>query len=429
MKNKISDRKFTLLGTVALAVLVGGFGTWSVSTNISGAIVAGGRIQVDSNQQVVQHQEGGVVSEILVDDGDAVAAGDVLISLDDEFLRRELNIVEGQLIVLLARRGRLEAERDDAEQISFDEDLLSRTDKSSIELVTGQRRLFETRKSSLAKEADQLGKKVTQLLSQVDGIQSQKTSIDRQRDLIEVELTAQRGLLERGLAQARTVLSLERNAVDLEGKLGELTASEASTKSRITEIEIEILKLKDRIREEAISSLRDMEPQEMELRERRHALTERIRRMEIKAPVAGIVHGLQIFTPRSVVRPADPVLYLVPQDRPLNVEVQVSPVHIDQVHPGQDVSLRFSSLDQRTTPELEGQIQKVSADAFENARSSESFYLAEVTIDDNELSKLPEGVTLVPGMPVEAYLKTSDRTPLQYLVKPLTDYFVKAFRE
>ena len=236
-------------------------------------------------------------------------------------------------------------------------------------------------------------------------------------------------LLDKGLAQAGTVLNLRRTTANLQGTLGELTASEAQAEGRITEIEIEILKLATQQREEAITRLRDLRYRELELAEQRRSLQERLERLDIRAPVSGIVYGLQVHTPRSVIRAADPVLYLVPQDRPLVIAARVEPIHIDQIFVGQEVSLRFSALDQRNTPELTGTVKQVSADAFEDQASRLSFYRAEIVLNEGELARLPAGTVLIPGMPVETFIKTEDRTPLAYLIKPLADYFTKAFRE
>lgn len=206
-------------------------------------------------------------------------------------------------------------------------------------------------------------------------------------------------------------------------------ATKAQAEGEITEIDIEIIKLDTARREEAITTLRDMQYRSRELAEQRLALIEQLKRLEITAPVAGVVYGMTVFAPRSVIRAADPVLYLVPQDRPLVIAVNIEPIHIDQTHVGQEVTLRFSALDQRTTPELFGTVTQISADAFTNEQTSVSYYRAEIVLNEGELAKLPESSTLIPGMPVEAYLRTADRTPLAYLVKPFTDYFSKAFRE
>ncbi len=420
-----------ILGILAFLLLVVGFGGWAATTNISGAIVASGQIEVDQNRQIVQHPDGGVVAEILVDEGDEVAAGDVLLKLDPTLLKSELTITEGQLYELMARRARLVAERDGAEEIVFDEELIQAADRDTevAELVEGQRNLFFARAESLDKEVAQLRKRTEQIADQVQGIEAQQEALQKQLALIADELVDKRKALEGGHVRKPEVLAIEREEARLTGSVGELIASKAQAEGRITETEIQILSLETRRREEAISTLRDLQFRERELAEQRRALHERLSRMEITAPVSGVVYGLTVFTPRSVIRPADPVLYLVPQDRPLVIAAQVEPIHIDQLFVSQDVSLRFSSLDQRQTPELFGTVQQISADAFTDEASRVRYYRAEIVLKDGEIAKLPEGAVLIPGMPVEAFIRTKDRTPLGYLVKPFMDYFSKAFRE
>jgi HlyD family secretion protein len=426
-----SARKQVMIGVLGLGVLVGGFGTWAAMSNIAGAIIASGRIEVDRNRQIVQHPDGGVVEEILVDEGDTVEVGQTLLRLDSNLLRSQLIITEGQLFELMARRGRLEAERDELPDITFDPELLEIAENQPDvqELIAGQERLFAARKESVKGEIEQLDKRRSQIRNQIEGINAQQDSLDIQLDLIQQELSNQQTLLERGLAQAGTVLNLQRNAANLEGTIGELKASEAQAEGRITEIDIQILQLGSTQREEAITRLRDLQYRELELAEQRRSLQERLARLDITAPVSGIIYGLTVQTPRSVIRPADPVLYLIPQDRPLVIAARVEPVHIDQVFVGQEVTLRFSALDQRQTPELFGRVVQVSADAFEDQASQISFYRAEVVLQDGEQERLPDGTVLIPGMPVETFIQTDERTPLAYLIKPLADYFTKAFRE
>jgi HlyD family secretion protein len=419
------------LGLLTLVVLLGGFGYWAATTNISGAIIASGSIEVDQNRQVVQHPDGGVVAEILVDEGDTVTVGDVLLRLDPTLLQSELAIADGQYFELGARRARLQAERDELTTISFDEDVLARAliDAEVADLVTGQRNLFFARRESMSRQKDQLYKRKEQIADQVTGVEAQQTALETQLGLIEKELADQQSLLDRGLAQASRVLSLQREQARISGQVGELTAQRAQAEGRITEIDIQILTLDTQRREESITTLRDLQFRERELAEQRRALQERLSRMEITAPVSGVIYGLTVFTPRSVIRPADPVLYLVPQDRPLVIAAQVEPIHIEQLFVDQEVSLRFSSLDQRETPELSGSVVQISADAFEDQTSRVRYYRAEIVMNEGEAERLPEGATLIPGMPVEAFIRTKDRTPLAYLVKPFTDYFAKAFRE
>lgn len=419
------------LGFLGLVVLLGGFVAWATLTQIAGAIIAPGRIEVDQNRQIVQHPVGGVVSEIAVKEGDSVQAGDLLLQLDVRQLESTLSIVEGQLFELMARRGRLSAERDGRDTITFDAELLSLADTRPeiAELVEGQRNLFFARRDSVARQTEQLAQRADQTRNQIVGITAQEASLARQLELIEQELTAQQSLLDRGLTQASGVLALQRQSASLDGQLGELAAAKAQSEQRITEIEIEVLRLSSTRREEAISRLRDLRARELELVEERQSLLAEIEQMQIRAPVSGIVYGMRVQTLRSVVRGADPVLFLIPQDRPLVIAARVDPIHIDQIITGQQVNLRFSALDQRTTPELVGQVAIVSADAFEDENIGISYYRAEITLNPGELSKLADGQVLLPGMPVEAFIRTADRSPMAYLVKPLADYFNRAFRE
>ena len=423
-----STRRPMVIGLIALLVLVGGFGAWAVFAQITGAVITTGQIEVDRNRQVIQHPDGGVVEEIIVDEGDEVAAGDLLIRLDASVLVSELAVVEGQLFEIMARRGRFEAERDSEPEITFDP-LLSEGGSEAQDLMDGQQRLFEARLENINRQTEQLRQQAAQIESQLEGIASQQAALGRQTDLIAEELEDQQSLLDRGLAQASRVLALRREEANLQGRSGELTAQAAQAAERVTEIEIQILGLSSTRREEAIARLRDLQFNELELSERRRTLRQQLDRLDIRAPVSGIVYGLQVFAPRSVIRPADPVMFLVPQDRPLVIATQVQPTDIDQIHLGQEVTLRFSAFDQRRTPELKGEVTLVSADAFQDEGSRLSYYRAEVQMLEGEAEKLPEDMTLIPGMPVEAFVRTADRSPLDYLVKPLTDYFAKAFRE
>ena len=425
-----STRRPITYGILTLLALVVGFGGWSVATKISGAIVTSGQIEVELNRQVVQHPDGGVVATINVAEGDTVAAGDLLLTLDGASIRSELAIVEGQLFESLARRGRLEAERDDRSEISFGVDLLDAvTNHPEVaEKMEGQRRLFDARRVSLASQIEQLGKRRDQIDDQVTGIDAQKQALTTQLDLLRTELVDQQGLLKKGLTQAGRVLALQREEASLRGQMGELAANRAQAQGRITETQIEVLRLASDRREQANTQLRESGVQELELVERRRALDERIARLEVRAPVSGIVLGLTVTTPRSVLRPADPVLYLIPQDRPLVIATRVPPIHVDQVQVGQAVKLVFSAFSSRTTPELMGHVAVVSADALIDQRTQAPYYRTEILLDEGEMEKLA-GQTLIPGMPVEAFIQTEARTPLAYLLKPFTDYFARAFRE
>jgi len=417
-------------GFLTVALLVGGLGAWSVMTTLAGAIIAPGHIEVSQNRQVVQHPDGGVVAEILVTEGATVAAGVVLIRLDGSQVRSELAIVENQLHELAARRARLEAERDGALSVAFPEMLLAAAAQRPdvAEMMDGQAGLFATYQETLAQATEQRQERIEQIKSQIAGLDAQRDAIEAQIALLDAERATQRDLLEKGLTQATRVSSIERDLAELKGRAGELAAGRAEASGRITEIEIEITSLVTQQREEAEAELRDIVARQLELAERQRALSERISRLEVRAPVAGIVLGMQVTTVRSVVRPADILMYVVPQDRPLLVIARVPVTHVDEVRVGQNVRLVFSSLPSRTTPELVGTVALVSADSLSDERSGMTYYRVEVEIDLAELQH-QTGVDVVPGMPVDAFIRTADRTPLSYLMKPFTDYFREAFRE
>ncbi|PVA06317.1 HlyD family type I secretion periplasmic adaptor subunit [Thalassorhabdomicrobium marinisediminis] len=429
MSREWSARKPLTVGLLALLVLVGGFGGWAVSAQISGAVIASGLIEVDQNRQVVQHLDGGIATEITVDEGDPVEVGDLLLRLDDQDLRANLSVVEGQLFEVLARRARFEAERDGSDHLTFDP-LLDEGKPETVEsLKSGQINLFNARNDSVARRTEQLSNRKDQIAAQIEGITAQQEALETQLELIGQELANQQNLLDRGLAQAGTVLNLQREQARLLGQVGELTAAIGGAQERITEIEIEILGLTTSRREEAITRLRDLQFNELELRERRTTIERQLQRLDIRAPVSGIVYGLQVFGPGVVVRPADPLMFIVPQDRPLVIATQVAPTDIDVLTIGQDVSVRFSALDQRSTPELYGKVALVSADAFSDPNTGATYYRAEIALNDGELERLPNNTTLIPGMPVEAFIRTADRTPLDYLTRPLTDYVARTFRD
>lgn len=425
-----SARTPILIGSATLAALIGSLLIWGIGTELDGAIVAHGQIQVESNRQIVQHPDGGVVATIAVIEGQTVAPGDLLLSFDGSLLASELAIVEGQLFESQARRARLEAERDDASAPVIPPDLaaIAAQRPDVAEQVDGQLRLFDARRDTLSRQSEQLARRKDQILSQITGIDAQSAALGTQLDLIERELADQQALLDKGLAQAGRVLALQREQASLEGRIGELTAARAQAEGRETEFDLEILRLAAARREEASTLLRDIGSTELELAERRRALIERIARLDVRAPVGGTVLGLAVTTPRAVIRPADPILYIVPQDRPLVIAAQIPPLHVDEIHIGQSVRVVLPAFPSRTTPELEGTLALVSADALSDQATGQSFYRAEITLAPDQLSRLGD-LALLPGMPVESYIRTGARTPMAYLLKPFTDYFRAAFRE
>ncbi len=426
----ISARIPLAAGAIAIVVLVGALGGWSVATQIAGAVVTRGVVKVESDRQVVQHPDGGVVGRILARDGDTVAEGDVLIRLDDTFLISELTIVEQQLVELAARKARLAAERDGADTVEMAApEGYSQLDPAWVEeQIAGQESLFEARATSLSQAEGQLSEQVSQIDRQIDGLDAQLQAMKAQLALVTGERTDLDGLLKRGLVPSTRVNELEREEARMQGEIGRLVADMAEARTRQSSLAIEVLKLHDTRREEAISELRDLGYSEIELQERRISLSEKLARLDLRAPVSGTVFGSRVFAIGSVIRPADPAMFIVPRSQPLQITVRIDPADVDEVFAGQPVALMFTTFNRRTTPEIGGNVLRISPDAVTDQTTGARYYEAVVTPDAEQIAAVP-GLTLLPGMPVEAFLRTEQRTPLDYLTQPLTVYFSRAFRE
>lgn len=423
-------RGLLVLGYATLLALVLGLGVWGTIARISGAVVSHGTVEVEGNRQVVQHLTGGVIEAIHVRDGDEVQAGDVLIELEGDQLRTELGIVEGQWFEILARKGRLSAERDLLEAIRFDPELVARagTDAKARDLMTAQQQQFDARRKVKKEEEDQLAERGTQIEKQIEGLIFLQSATKSQIELLGREIESQETLLAEGLTQLTRVLTPQREMARLKGSDGQVEAAIAENRGKIAETNIERVRLTSKTQEEAIAELRELEFREIELREKRTNLIDQIAHLQLRAPVAGVIYANTADTVRGVIRPAEPVLYIVPKEVNLIVRAKVDTTHIDQVHVGQEAKMRFSAFDQRSTPEVWGHVTKVSADAIEDPQTRMRYYSVEIDITEQAEEKLA-GLIILPGMPVEAYIQTGDRSPLHYLTKPLTDYFTKAFRE
>lgn len=425
----LSVRRPVALGLAALAALVLGFGLWSVLTRIEGAIVAHGRVGVDQDRQVVQHPDGGVVAEILVREGALVDAGALLLRLDGAALQSERAIVAGQLVELELRSARLLAERDGLSAPAFPATLVAQapTDADIAARISGEAGLFHARHDTLVERQKLLEQRILQLDSEVAGLATQIDALARERALIDAELSDQEALLQKGLTPAARVMALRREAARLDGTAGQLAAAMAQAKGQIIAVRIEVGGLDTLRREDAAAALRDLAPALLELAERRRALDDRIARLEVRAPVSGIVLGLQVTTPRAVLRPADPILYLVPQDRPLVITARISPNQIDAVAIGQPADLVFPALRSHDLPPLAGRVTRLSPDALTDAQTGLTYFTAELALDP--ATGAAGGVPLLPGMPVEVFVRTGSHSPLTYLLQPFAEYFTHAFRE
>ena len=418
------------IGYTSAAVLIFTLGLWSTRAEIAGAVVASGHVEVTLERQVVQHPEGGVVGAILVGNGDHVAAGDVLVRFDDTFLRSQLSIIERQLLEVSARQARLAAEQTGSETMAI---AAVATDFDLDPLWVGeqfqsQQDLFEARYVSLLKAQDQLVEQQAAVTSKIDGLEAQNSAIGRQRMLIDRDIRDQNDLMNRGLAVASNLRSLQREAARLEGETGRLTAAIAEAEIEISQIKIQILQLSDQRREAALAELTDLSFFRIEQEEKRLELLEKLQRLDVRAPVSGTVFNSQVTTLRSVVEAAQPILHLVPGELGFLISARIDPLDVDQVVPGQSAMVRFPSFETRTTPDISAAVVRVSADVVTDNETGHGYYEAVLAPSADDVAAIPD-LALRPGMPVEAFLSTSLRTPLSYLTQPLTTYFNRAFRE
>lgn len=412
---------FSLFVTIFVVVGIGG---WATFTEISGAVVSSGTVVVESNIKQVQHREGGIVRQINVKDGDLVESGDLVLSLDDTVTRANLAVITKQLRELTAQELRLEAERDELRAISWPEDRI----ESLGDIERGQQLLLEARQNSKEGRKNQLEEQIRQFNKQSEGLEAQVTAKDSEIELIKEELADLDGLLNKQLVSKSRVSALRREQARLSGEYGDLIAQIARTKEAISERQIQILQIEESYRAEVLEQLQEARSRIAQLEEQKIAAEDELTRVDILAPRSGFVHQLSVHTIGGVVAPGETVMQIVPREDQLIIEAQVQPVDIDQLAPGQEARIRFPSFDQRTTPELNAKLLTVAADLTQDERTGLSYYTAKLVIDDAEMEKLGSQ-TLVPGMPVETFLQTGERTVLSYLVKPVTDQIAHAMRE
>lgn len=424
-----SIQRHLVAGVTVVLILVGGVGGWAATTELSGALIAPGSIVVDSNIKKVQHPTGGVVGEVRVRDGDRVKAGDIVVRLDETVTRANLAIVSKGLIELRARKARLEAERDGAEEIRFPDELLTRNgDPDAAAAMASERKLFELRRTARVGQKSQLRQRVAQLQEEIGGLTAQQTAKAKEIGLIERELTGVRDLFQKNLVQINRLTSLEREATRLEGERGQLIASVAQSRGRISEHELQMLQIDQELSSEVARELRDVDGKIGEFVERKVTAEDQLKRIEIRAPQDGTVFQSNVHTVGGVITAGDTIMMIVPDAETLTVEARVNPQDIDQLHIGQKTLLRFTTFNQRTTPEIYGTVTRISADITTDARTGTSYYTIRLGMTPQEIARLGD-VRLVPGMPVEAFVQTGQRTVMSYLTKPFYDQLTRAFRE
>ncbi|MDD1530974.1 MULTISPECIES: HlyD family type I secretion periplasmic adaptor subunit [Bradyrhizobium] len=430
-KNTVRDSiKFhLLLGLGIVLVLVVGLGGWASTVLISGALIAPGQIVVESNVKKVQHPTGGVVGEVRARDGDLVKAGDIVVRLDDTVTRANLAIVTKNLDAAQARAARLQAEQRGVDRIEFPQTLLDRAGDPDVKLLlSAETKLFDVRVNGRAGQKAQLRERITQLNEEIAGLSAQEKAKDQEIALVQNELTGVRDLYDKRLVQLSRLTQLERDSARLNGERAQYIAARAQAKGKITETELQIIQVDKDVVSEVSKDLRETNDKIGELIERKVAAEDQLRRIDIRAPQDGMVLQSNVHTVGGVVTAGDALMLIVPQTDDLQVEAKVNPVDIDKLQIGQKTLLRLSAFNQRTTPELNGLVSRVSPDVTTDQRTGQSYYTIRVSMPAEEIARLGD-VKMIPGMPVEAFVQTGDRTMLSYLMKPLHDQLMRAFRE
>jgi HlyD family secretion protein len=425
-----SIRLHLIVGLAVVLVLAGGFGGWASTVQISGALIAPGSVVVDSNVKKVQHPTGGVVGEVRVRDGDTVKAGDVVVRLDDTVTKASLAIVVKTLNGLYARAARLEAEQRGDSKLSFPSQLTERASDPDVQnVMVSETKLFEVRVHGRAGQKAQLRERVLQLNEEIGGLTAQEAAKDKEIALIEKELVGVRQLYEQHLVQLTRLTTLERDAARLNGERAQYIASRAQAKGKITETELQIIQVDKDMVSEVSKDLRETNDKIGEFVERKVTAEDQLRRVDIRAPQDGMVLQSTVHTVGGVITAGDAMMMIVPQADDLSVEAKVDPKDIDKLQIGQKTLMRFSAFNQRTTPELNGAVTRVSADVTTDQRTGQSYYTIRVSLPPSEVARLGDNNKLIPGMPVEAFVQTGDRTMLSYLLKPLNDQLMRSFRE
>jgi HlyD family secretion protein len=424
-----SLRRLQVIGFLSVLIMLGVVGSWSVLTELNGAVIAPATIMVESYSKKVQHKEGGIVGEIRVKDGDRVEHGQALVILDNTETKSELAIIDGLLDEALAKRARLEAQRDRVSVITFPAEIVARASEPELAaIMAGQTKLFDARLQATVGKKEQLSQQIGQLTEQIGGLDSQKIAKDKQLGLISAELIDLKDLQSKGLVPISRVMAMDRETARLDGERGELVASKASAEARIAEVKLQILQIDEEDLSQTLTDMREIEGKVAELKERKLAVTSRLERMVIRAPITGDVYQLAVHTIGGVIGPGEPIMLIVPEADDLILQAQVMPQDIDKVRPGQIAHIRFPSFNSRLTPEVAAEVTQISADTSRIDQNSAPFYTVRLMISAKELAKLGTN-KLKPGMPAEAFIQTKAQSPLTYFLKPLTDQFAHALRE
>lgn len=414
------------VGLLVAALVFGVFGLWAVLAPIDSAAHAIGQVTVKSFKKPVQHLEGGIVKKVLVNDGDTVQPNDVLLEMDNTQSLSQLDTFRSLVKSLQALEARLLAARDGKTEVDMPEGF-DLSDAVAAAEMAAQRRIFQANKATNEGEISVLEQRIGQLKSRVEGLQAVRESKLALADSYSDELEDFRTLLEEGFAEKSRLRELERNLTVTKGDAADLAATIASTEIQIGETQLQILQLKNRLQSDVVKELAEVQTRLQEYRERIIGLADVVSRTEVRAPEAGVVNGLTVHTPGTVIPPGTIIAELVPESDELIIEARVSPMDIDRVAVGQEASIRMTAMNSRTVPILYGTVSTVSADILTDSQGAQ-FYLARLALEPGSLADL-NGQEMVPGMPAEVFITTGARTFLQYLLRPLSDSVARSFRE
>jgi HlyD family secretion protein len=423
-----SMRRTFLAGASALGLFGGTIGLWAAVSPLSGAVVASGQFVVDTNIKKIQHQNGGIVAVLPVREGQRVKAGDLVLQLDETLTRANLQVIVKQLDEIMARQSRLEAERNGGDMVLPPELQARMSVPEVVKSVADEARLLETRRSQREGQRQQLTKRIEQLGEEILGIQAQVISRDEQIRLLKLELGGLRDLFKSNLVPMTRIMPVEREAANMLGQKGQLIAQKAQSEGKISEIRIQLLQLDIDMQTETGKELRELQAKSAELLERKVAAEDQLKRVDIRSPIDGYVHQLNVHTIGGVISAAEPAMLIVPFNEELQIEARVSPTDIDQLFVGQKGMVKVQAGNQRVTPEIAGAVSRIAADVTREQQTGQVYYLIRLSLPAEEVAKLGD-LKIMSGMQTETYIQTSERTPFQYMMKPLKDQFNRAFRE
>lgn len=416
-------------GLILVVVFVGGFLLASSLLTISGAVVSSGIVNVDGNYKTIQHLDGGIVTEIAVEDGDTVEAGAKLLRLDATEARANLAVATARLDELLVHRARLEAERDRRDRILLPPGLVRAIDDPAITRIAASHHvLFEARRESREGERRMLVKRIEQTHAEMDGNRRQLAARREEARLVGVEVGRVEVLLQQGFATQLRLAALQKEASRLSGEIGRLSADTDRLAGAIDELQLRVVQSEKAHLEQVVDELRKLQAQIAEVSEQRFAAADRVRRAVVQAPYSGRVHGLTVHTVGGVVGPGATLMQIIPQGVTMLVEAQISPQDIDKVRTGHAAAIRFPAFDARSTPRIDGRVARVSPAELVD-KQGRRHYTARIEFTPAMVARLGRQHGLVPGMPAEVYIETSRRSIMSYLLRPFTDAVYRTFRE